>query len=71
MSGWAHRTRASLTAFGAYQPVGHKARMNPGAGEGEQRPEVARETPQHSGDLVMASAELAMVDVEEEHRDTL
>ena len=37
-----------------------------GSGEGQQQPEAAWEAPDHTGDLAMANAESAVVDVEEE-----
>ena len=37
-----------------------------GSGEDHQQPEAARETPDHTGDVAMANAEPAVVDLDEE-----
>ena len=42
-----------------------------GSREGQQQPAAARETPDHTGDLAMANAESAVVDVDEEDDDIL
>ena len=42
-----------------------------GSGEGQQQSETAREVPDHTGDLAMANAESAVVDVDEEDQDIL
>ena len=81
--GWAHPTPALLDRLwerttrssrqGRYQPVRPRARMTcpDGSGEGQQQPEAARETPHHTGDLAIANAELAVVDMDEEDKDIL
>ena len=53
--------------------MGPKAQIThpEGSGEGQQQPEAARETPDHTGDLAMANAESAVVDVDEEEEDIL
>ena len=58
---------------GRYQPVGPRARMTrpEGSGEAQQKPEATREAPDHTGDLAMANAETAAVDVDEEDEDIL
>ena len=66
---WERTTRSS--GQGCYQRVGPRARMMrpEGSGEGQQQPEAARETPDHTGDLAMANAESAVVDVDEEEEN--
>ena len=68
---WERTTRSPRQ--GCYQLVGPMARMTrlEGSGEGQQQPEAARETPDHIGDLAMANAESAVVDVDEEDEDIL
>ena len=68
---WERTTRSSRQ--GRYQPVGPRARMTrpEGSGKGQQQPEAAWETPDHTGDLAMANAESAVVDVDEEDEDIL
>ena len=58
---------------GRYQSLGPRARMTrpEGSGEDQQRPEAAREAADHTGDLAMANAESAVVDVDEEDEDIL
>ena len=53
--------------------MGPRARMTrpEGSGEGQHQPEAARETLGHTGDLAMANAESAVVDVDEEDEDIL
>ena len=68
---WARTTRSSRQ--GRYQPVGPKARMTrpEGSGEGQQQAETTREAPDHTGDVAMANAESAVVDVDAEDEDIL
>ena len=68
---WERTTRSSHQ--GRYQPVGPRARMTrpEGSEEGRQQPEAARGTPDHTGDLAMANAESAVVDVDEDDDDIL
>ena len=42
-----------------------------GSGKAQQKPETAREAPDPTGDLAMANAETAVVDVDEEDEDIL
>ena len=68
---WERSTHSSRQ--GGDQPVRPRPRMArpPGSGKGQQQHEAARETLDHTGDLAMASAGLAMVDVAEETEDIL
>ena len=53
--------------------MGPGARMTrpEGSGEGQQQSKTTREAPDHAGDLGMANAEWAVVDVNEEDEDIL
>ena len=53
--------------------MGPRAQMTlpEGSGEAQQKPETARQSPDHKGDLAMANAETAVVDVDEEDEDIL
>ena len=68
---WERTTRSSL--WGRYQLVRPKTRMSrpEGSGEGQQQPETTQQAPDHTGDLAMANAESAVVDVDEEDEDFL
>ena len=68
---WEQTSRSSRQ--GRYQPVGPSARLTrpEGCGEGQQQPQAAQETPDHTEDLAMANAESAVVDVDEEDEDIL
>ena len=68
---WERTTRSSRQ--GRYQPMGPRARMTrpKGFGEVQQQPEDSRDAPDHTGDLAMANAEPAAMDVDEEDEDIL
>ena len=68
---WERTTRAPRQ--GCYQPVGARARMTRPKGPDvvQQQPSDAQDAPDHTGDLAMASAEPAVVDVAEEDEDIL
>ena len=51
---------------GHYEPVGPRARMTRQEGSGGGAASAATEAPDHTGDLAMANAESAVVDVDEE-----
>ena len=63
---WERTTRSSRQ--GRSQPLGPRARMTrpEGSGDGQQRPEAAREVLDHTGGLAMANAESSVVGVDEE-----
>ena len=58
---------------GCCQPVGPRVRMTrpKGSGEVQQQPEDAPDAPDHTGDLAMANAEPAVVDVDEQDKEIL
>ena len=66
---WERTTRSSRK--GRYQPVGPGAQMTrpEGSGAGQQQLGTTREAPDHRGDLAMANAASAVVDVDEEDED--
>ena len=68
---WERTTRSSRR--GHHQPVGPRARMTrpEGSGGGPKQPAAASVAPDHTGDLAMANAESAVVDVDEEDEDIL
>ena len=68
---WERTTRNSRR--GRYQPVGPRARMTRREGPDvvQQQPADAPDAPDHTGDLAMANAEPAVVDVDEEDANIL
>ena len=68
---WERTTRSSRQE--RYQPMGPRARMTrpKGFGEVQQQPEDSRDALNHKGDLAMANAEPAVVNVDEENEDIL
>ena len=68
---WERTTRSSRQ--GRYHPVGPRARMTrpKGSDEVQQQPVDAQDATDHKGDLAMANAEPAVVDVDEEDEDIL
>ena len=68
---WDQTTRSS--SQWQYQPLGPRARMTCATGSGGvlQQPVAAPKAPDHRGDLAMATAESAVVDVDEEDTNIL